>query len=78
MECILLPSVADRARNCEPAPIPAVGEIYNYYDDGKVRTTRQLKALVTKVVPFDEVDEGDKKKWEEDVKEDGWLYAEKT
>lgn len=35
-------------------PIPEVGKIYNFYDDGKLSHTRQFKAKVLKMISTEE------------------------
>jgi len=32
--------------------LPKKGRIYNFFDDGKIRTSRMYKAYVKKVIPF--------------------------
>ena len=34
--------------------VPKVGEILDFYDDGKISNSRHCKCIVCKVVPFEE------------------------
>lgn len=59
-------------------PCPIVGQNYNYFDDGKIKPSRMREVIITKIIPFDEVDEETLSAWREDVENCDWLYAHKT
>ena len=58
--------------------LPIVGKTYNYFDDGKIRHSRLLKATITSIVPFSEIDPKILKDWYEEVEDCPWLYADNT
>ena len=47
--------------------IPAKGQIFSYFDDGKIRENRREEVTITEVIPFNQVDEKLLKVWQERV-----------
>lgn len=58
--------------------IPVVGKQYNHYDDGKIRPSRHSVVKVTKVIPYNEVNDKLKILISSEQEECDWLYAPKT
>lgn len=58
--------------------IPTVGKQYNHYDDGKIRPSRHSVVKVTKVIPYNEVNDKLKILISSEQEECDWLYAPKT
>jgi hypothetical protein len=61
--------------------LPKIGQIYDYFDDGKIKESRRAKVLITKIVPFNEIDAETLALWEEEVSDDvrnNPLYAKQT
>ena len=59
-------------------PIPTKGEIYNYFDDGKIREDRRESVLIKSIIPVDKINSDVFMTWKNDVKECDWLYAKET
>lgn len=57
---------------------PVVGQIYNYFDDGKINHTRRYEVFITEIIPFSEIDSETLEFWNEEVVECDWLYAKET
>lgn len=55
-----------------------LNQIYNYFDDGKIRESRKMSVLITNIIPFDEIDEITLQLWQEEIDECEWLYAKET
>ena len=58
--------------------LPIVGKTYNYFDDGKIRNSRLLKATITDIKPFHEIGPVLLEKWKEEVQECEELYNFET
>lgn len=57
---------------------PVLGQTYTYFDDGKIKPSRRMEAVITEIVPFNEIDEETLNDWKIEVEECYWLYAEET
>ncbi len=57
---------------------PKVGEVYNCFDDGKIKESRKYKVTIAEIVPFDEIDSVNLEQWKQEVKACHWLYAKET
>lgn len=55
-----------------------VGKTYSYFDDGKIRNSREYPCIITAVIPFNQIDEDTLALWKEEVEECYWLYAKET
>ena len=55
-----------------------IGKTYNCFDDGKINETRRFEVKITKIIPFEDVDEETLELWKEAVKECHWLYNKTT
>lgn len=60
--------------------LPKIGQTYDYFDDGKIKESRREKVLITKIVPFNEIDAETLALWKEEVDYDRYkpLYAKQT
>lgn len=58
--------------------VPIVGKQYNHYDDGKIRPSRHSVVKVTKVIPYNEVNDKLKTLISSEQEQCNWLYAPKT
>lgn len=58
--------------------LPIVGKTYNYFDDGKIKHSRCLKATITSFIPFSEIDSKTLSDWREEIADCPWLYADNT
>ena len=59
--------------------LPKIGQIYDYFDDGKIKESRREKVLITKIVPFNEIDAETLALWKEELEEEyNTLYSDKT
>lgn len=58
--------------------IPVLGRIYHYFDDGKIRPSRRLRTVITKIIPFSEIDSETLAFWKDEVETCYFLYAEET
>jgi hypothetical protein len=59
-------------------PVPTVGEVRHFFDDGKIRESRHYMATVTEVIPFKRVPQKLKKAWRKERWDCYWLYAYET
>ena len=61
-------------------PVPILGSIYYFFDDGKITKSRRFEVEVTDVIPFDKIDDRTLSAWRAHVEEcGGWgLCNEKT
>jgi hypothetical protein len=55
-----------------------LNKTYNCFDDGKIRESRRIEVIITKIIPFDEIDSETLEFWKEEVEECDWLYAKET
>lgn len=58
--------------------IPILNEMYNFFDDGKIRESRRDLVIITKITPFEEMKGKTLNNWIEDSTECDWLYAKTT
>ena len=58
--------------------LPKIGELYNSFDDGKIKETRRMSVKITDIIPFDEASEVILTMWKEEVENCYWLYNEQT
>ena len=58
--------------------LPIIGQIYNYFDDGKIRESRKIPVIITEIIPFNEIDEETLIWWKEEIEEIDWVYAKET
>ena len=58
--------------------IPNVGDIFVFFDDGKIKPTRKYTATVEKKVSFKEESEEVVSVWKECAAGNPYLYADKT
>ena len=58
--------------------VPVIGEVYDHFDDGKIRESRRCDVVITAVVPFAEASQEDKDWWEQDAQDADFLYAPRT
>lgn len=58
--------------------LPIIGQIYNYFDDGKIRESRKMEVEITDIIPFNDIDSETKKEWLIEVDECDWLYNPET
>jgi hypothetical protein len=58
--------------------IPVVGKTYHYFDDGKIKVSRRGKVVITDVIPFEKISQDTLNKWQAEVEECDWLYAQNT
>lgn len=59
-------------------PVPQVGEVRHFFDDGKMRDSRHYMATVTKVIPYKKASQKLKKAWKKERWSCYWLYAYET
>lgn len=55
-----------------------IGDIYDYYDDGKIRESRRSEVKITSIVEFKDIDLETLELWKEEVEECYWLYSKQT
>lgn len=55
-----------------------IGDIYDYYDDGKIRESRRSEVKITNIVEFKDIDLETLELWKQEVKEYYWLYSKQT
>ena len=55
-----------------------IGKSYNVFDDGKISKSRLYQVKVTKIVPFNEIDDDTLEQWKNEVNDCDWLYATET
>lgn len=58
--------------------IPKIFTIYNCYDDGKIRISRQYKVRVIKVIPFRKAPRWLVQKWKKVKYDFPWLWSHTT
>lgn len=58
--------------------LPKIGEIYNCFDDGKIKESRRYTVTIKEIVPFKKIDKETLKEWKEEVKTCYWLYDNET
>jgi hypothetical protein len=58
--------------------IPNIGEIYNCFDDGKIRESRLYTVKVTNIIPAEKINNNICYMWNEEVKQCDWLYSPET
>ena len=58
--------------------LPIVGNTYNCYDDGKIRSTRQYHIKITKIIPYSEASDEDKQFFEINSADHPWLFGAST
>lgn len=54
--------------------VPKVNEVYNYFDDGKIRESRLEQVEIKEIIPFSEIDKEILKLWKRELKQCHWLY----
>lgn len=59
-------------------PVPKVGEVRHFFDDGKMRESRHYMATITKVIPYKKASQKLKKVWKKERWSCYWLYAYET
>lgn len=59
-------------------PVPKVGDVFPFFDDGKIKPTRLYKATVTKVIKKWHAPLKVRRAWRRERKECYWLYAANT
>lgn len=59
-------------------PVPQVGEVRHFFDDGKMRESRHYMATITKVIPYKKASQKLKKAWKKERWNCYWLYAYET
>lgn len=59
-------------------PIPKVGEVRHFFDDGKVKESRHYMATITEVIPYKRASQKLKKVWKKERWSCYWLYAYET
>ena len=59
-------------------PVPQVGEVRHFFDDGKMRDSRHYMATITKVIPYKNASQKLKKIWKKERWSCYWLYAYET
>ena len=55
-----------------------IGQVYDYFDDGKISESRRRRVTVTDIIPLDKIDKNTFKLWIEEVKEFYWIYNQTT
>jgi hypothetical protein len=55
-----------------------VGEVYNYFDDGKIKYSRMYKVKIQKIIPSFEINKLILAQWMSEVKSCPWLYRSST
>lgn len=55
--------------------LPVIGQMYDCYDDGKIRESRRYKVKITKIIPYKDADETTVSRWMKAVDEGPWLFA---
>ncbi len=58
--------------------LPKINKTYNYFDDGKIKKSRQYPVTITDIIPFNKIDNKILSIWKEDVESCNWLYAKNT
>lgn len=58
--------------------IPKVGDVFPFFDDGKIKPTRLYKATVTKVIKKGWAPLKMRRAWRRECREYDWLYAADT
>lgn len=58
-------------------PVPKVGEVRHFFDDGKIRESRHFIATITDVIPFKKTPQKIKKVIKQEILSCYWLYAYK-
>lgn len=59
-------------------PVPVVGEVRHFFDDGKMRDSRHYMATVIEVIPYKRACQKLKKTWKRERWDCYWLYAYET
>ena len=59
-------------------PVPHVGEVRHFFDDGKMSESRHYIATITKVIPYKKAPQKLKKIWKNQRWNCYWLYAYET
>ena len=59
-------------------PVPHVGEVRHFFDDGKMSESRHYIATITKVIPYKKAPQKLKKIWKNQRWKCHWLYAYET
>lgn len=54
------------------------GEIYNFFDDGKIKPSRRQLVIISEVIPYDQVTPGILKEWKKEKWVHPNLYSETT
>lgn len=57
---------------------PVVDKTDDYFDDGKIRESRRYPVLITKIVPFGEIDVETLAQWLDEIRVCPHLYAVET
>ena len=59
-------------------PVPQVGEVRHFFDDGKMSESRHYIATITKVIPYKKAPQKLKKIWKKERRRCYWIYAYET
>ena len=59
-------------------PVPQVGEVRHFFDDGKMGDSRHYMATITKVITYKKASQKLKKVWKEERRRCYWIYAYET
>ena len=55
-----------------------VGQTYNYFDDGKITTSRKATVIINSIIAFEDIDEETYSEWKIETEECDWLYSKET
>ena len=55
-----------------------IGNVYDYFDDGKIKPSRRSKVKIEKIIPFSKIDKEILAQWETESKECDWIYNSTT
>ena len=59
-------------------PVPQVGEVRHFFDDGKMSDSRHYIATIKTVIPYKKASQNLKKVWKEERWRCYWVYAYET
>ena len=59
-------------------PVPHIGEVRHFFDDGKMRDSRHYIATITNVIPYKKAPQKLKKMWKKERWNCYWVYAYET
>jgi hypothetical protein len=60
------------------SPVPEVGKVYDYFDNGMINYKQKMSVKIMKVIPFTKIDRETLKLWETESKNLVWLYNKET